>query len=246
MTHNAATAAGGTQMPAGLVSLVAHGVLDDRLGATVWLLLEGGCPLVVASAGPGRLRRLVLDALTPAYPPSRRRVPVAVLEPADAADAVAIAGDIGGPPFDPALARAVSGAATVLDRGLALALGLESGSLEEVLEALVGPGVHALRDRLSYLGLVLVLEEGAGDRPEGAVRVAHYLRPLSRDAGGHVQRLPPAVVAARDATTGRLEDFSWGIVAELATRVGRTPADFESEVERRRDLLSAAVAGHRP
>lgn len=243
---NSAASAGGTQMPSGLVSLVAHAVLDDRLGATAWLLIEGGCPLVVASSGPGTLRRLVLDALTPAYPASRRRVPVAVLQPVDAADAVAIAGDIGGPPFDPALARAVSGAATVLDRGLALALALECDSLEEVIDALTGPALGALRDRLSYLGLVLVLDEGAGDRPAGAVRIAHYVRPLSRDAGGHVQRLPPAVVAARDATTGRLEDFSWGIAAELAARAGRTPADFEKEVERRRDLLAAAVAGHRP
>ncbi len=239
------TSRSGTDMPAGLVSLVAHGVLDARLGATAWVLLEGGCPLVVASAGPGRLRRLVLDALISAYPPSRRRVPVAVLEPADASEVVAVAGDIGGPPCDPALARAVSGAAAVLDRGLALALALEAASLEEVLDTLVVPGVHGLRDRFSYLGLVLVLDEPAGDR-EGSVRVAHYLRPLSRDAGGHVQRLPPAVVAARDPTTGRLDDYSWGIGSELAARVGRSAADLEAEVTRRRDLLAAAVAGHRP
>lgn len=240
-----ATPPGATSMPAGLVSLVAHGVLDAQLGATAWLLLEGGCPLVVASPGPGALRRLVLDALVAAYPAARRRVPVAALEPSDGSDAVAIAGDIGAPPFDPALARAVAGAASVLDRGLALALALEAESLEDVLARLAGPGAAAFRDRLSYLGLVLVLDEGAGGR-DGAVRVAHYLRPLSRDAGGHVQRLPPAVVAARDATTGELEDFSWGIGPELAARIGRTPGEFEREVERRQDLLAAAVGGHRP
>lgn len=237
---------GGTQMPAGLVSLVAHGVLDAHVGATVWLLIEGGCPLVVASPGPGALRRVVLDALVAAYPVGRRRVPVSILEPADAADTVAIAGDIGAPPFEPALARSVAAAAALLDRGGALALALEANSLEDVLERLGGRGAGAFRDRLSYLGLVLVLDEGSGTGRDGGVAVAHYLRPLSKDAGGHLQRLAPAVMAARDATTGRLEDFSWGISSELASRVGRPAAEFEAEVERRRELLAAAVAGHRP
>lgn len=236
---------GGTAMPAGLVSLVAHDVVDARLGATAWLLVEGGCPLVVASPGPGAVRRLVLDALVAAYPAGRRRVPVALLEQADATDAVAIAGDIGAPPFDPKLARAVAGAASALDSGLALALALEAGSLEDVLARLGGGGVEAFRDRLSYLGLVLILDEGSGTGRDGAVVVAHYLRPLSRDAGGHLQRLPPAVIAARDGTTRRLEDFSWGVASELAARVGRSPGDYETELERRRELLVAAVGGHR-
>ena len=40
-----------------------------------------------------------------------------------------------------------------------------------------------------------------GARPAtraAAVTAAHYLRPVARDVHGHVQRLPPAVVAARD------------------------------------------------
>ena len=108
--------------------------------------------------------------------------------------------------------------------------------LEDVFERLGGSPVEATEDELSRLGLVLVLGEG-GSR----VTAAHYLRPLARDAHGHVQRLPPAVVAARDPATDRLEHFAWGIAPELADRIGIRPVEFEREQARRAEILATAA-----
>ena len=115
--------------------------------------------------------------------------------------------------------------------------------LEDVFERLGGPPVEATEDELSRLGLVLVLDEG-GRR----VTAAHYLRPVARDAHGHVQRLPPAVVAAWDAANDRLEHFAWGIAPELAERIGVRPVELEREQARRAEILatSAREAAPRP
>ena len=82
---------------------------------------------------------------------------------------------------------------------------------------------------------------GAPGPAPGLRRVvaAHYLRPLARDAHGHPQRLPPAVLATWDERIARFEHFSWGIAAELAGRVGRRTGDFERERERRSATLAA-------
>ena len=81
--------------------------------------------------------------------------------------------------------------------------------------------------------------------PDGAVRrrvvAAHYARPVGRDEHGHVQRLPPAVVAARDADSDALEHFAWGVMPELAIRVGRKAGDLELDQAERAQLLQALV-----
>lgn len=233
--------------PAALVTLVQADALDPALAGLVWTLLEGGVPLVVAAPGEetAALRRRVLGGLVEVAARRRRLVGVLELEPSDGADAYAVAGDLESPPFDPATARAVAGAMSVIDQGLGLAFALDAASLEEVLAALGGSAVRSFQDRASYLGLVLILDDATPAHPLGRVRIAHYLRPLSRDAGGHLQRLPPAVLAARDARSGRLEDFSWGVVPELAARVGRPAAELELEVAERTSLLRASAAiGH--
>ena len=74
--------------------------------------------------------------------------------------------------------------------------------------------------------------------------VAHYLRPTVRDAHGHTQRLGPAVLATWDALRDGFEDFGWGILPELAFRVGAKAGDLEQDIEQRRDLLrSLALDG---
>jgi hypothetical protein len=92
-------------------------------------------------------------------------------------------------------------------------------------------------DELSYLGVVVIF--GADAR----VAAAHHVRPLALDGHGHVQRLGPAVLAARDQRSGQLEHFAWGVMPELAARVSTKAGDLEAEVGRRRDALSHAV-GH--
>jgi hypothetical protein len=103
-------------------------------------------------------------------------------------------------------------------------------------------------DELTRLGVVLVLRAYApapGDvqaGPERRVVAAHYVRPLVRDAHGHVQRLGPAVLATWDEREDDFEHFAWGILPELADRTGRRPGDFEIELERRRDYLAGLAA----
>lgn len=120
--------------------------------------------------------------------------------------------------------------------GAGFAARIDADSLEEVF-ARLREAAALSDDELSYLGIVLVLDR------DGRVAVAHHVRPLALDAHGHVQRLGPAVLAARDASTGRLEHFAWGVLPELASRIRWKAGDLEVEVDRRREALSHA-AGH--
>ena len=93
-------------------------------------------------------------------------------------------------------------------------------------------------DELSHLGVVIVLRP----MPEGRrVVAAHYVRPVARDEHGHVQRLGPAVLTTWDPATDEFEHFGWGVIPELARRVGRRAGDFEIEADRRRDFLEDLV-----
>ena len=138
--------------------------------------------------------------------------------------------------------------ARVVVRALSLGYGLgatiHADALEEVLEELGSPEVGLTDDELSRLGVVLVLR-AFRDRATGIVyrrvAAAHYVRPVVRDAAGHVQRLGPAVLATWDPATDAFEDFAWGIVPELAERTGRRAGDFELERDARADYLSGLV-----
>lgn len=206
-----------------LVGLVARGVLDAELAALVWLLVEARVPLVVA-APAGRV----------------------------AAGAQLLAGVIGSIHADEAL-EALTGplsaaGASALVRGRRAGGVVEAASLAEV-RARVGSGPLPLsEDQLTFLGCVLVLGEGgvgdAGRRGRLRVTVAHYVRPLARDAHGHSQRLGPAVLAAWDARLGRYEHFAWGVLPEIAARLGRRAGDLEADLHHRRDdLAGLAKAG---
>jgi hypothetical protein len=114
-------------------------------------------------------------------------------------------------------------------------------SLEDVLRILgaahdVGAAGHAhpdggVADEVRDLGVVLV----AGvDR----LNVAHYVRPVERDAAGHLQRRPPAVLGAWNEAVGEFDDFWWALTDELATRAGLTRHELEDEVDMRQRRLS--------
>lgn len=170
---------------------------------------------------------------------------------------VLLAADLG-----PGLGRRWRAATRVLVRSVSRGFGLVSSvaaqSLEEVLASLRSMQVGLREDELSYLGVVLVvgLDEVAvvaGDEEATAVdasdeptriSIAHYVRPVARDAHGHVQRLGPAVLASWDAVLGEWEHFAWGIYPELAARVGGRAGDFEHEhIHRTQYLAGLASAG---
>lgn len=60
--------------PRSLVALIREGTLDAELAATVWVLLDGRAPLVVAGAGPGTGRSTLLDAFLDTLPTTLRTV----------------------------------------------------------------------------------------------------------------------------------------------------------------------------
>jgi hypothetical protein len=88
-------------------------------------------------------------------------------------------------------------------------------------------------DAARDLGLVIV-------RDAGHVTSAHYIRPVERDGAGHLQRRPPALLAAWSTERQALDHFWWSITEELATRAGMERAEFEDEHERRAGQLAGA------
>jgi hypothetical protein len=74
------------------------------------------------------------------------------------------------------------------------------------------------------------------------VVAAHYLRPVARDTGGHVQRLGPAVLATWDADRGAYDHFGWGIYPELAARTGRRAGDLEAAHRARAEELRSRAS----
>jgi hypothetical protein len=104
-----------------------------------------------------------------------------------------------------------------------------SGSLDEVIAA--HPG-----DQARTLGIVVLTE--TGDAPRSRVTSAYYMRPVERDAGGHLRRRPPALLAAWDMQAARYDHFDWAVTDELAARAGMARADFEKEVRRRESELA--------
>jgi hypothetical protein len=174
-----------------VVGWIVDGALDAPLAACVWLLAEGGVPVVVA--GPERVTaERLADVL----------------------------GAFGRPPV-------------LLD---AFPRSLEAASLEDVQARLAEAPYDLTEDAIRSVGVVLVVRVLSDGRRR--VVAAHYVRPLEQDPRGHVQRRPPALLAAWDAEEDRFDDFAWGISAELAGRVGREPAAFERARDDRASLLA--------
>lgn len=253
--------------PRSITELIRAGTLDAELAATVWVLLEGRVPIIVAAEAGGAGKTTLLHALLDLLPPGLE--PRELLGTFETFDWLPQATELGWQGPTPATgstpgevrpdttlllapelsdhlpgytwgehARIAIRAASI---GYGLAATIHGDRLEDVLEQLRRPPVRADDDELSRLGIVLVLRRV--DRPAGARRVvaAHYVRPVARDEHGHVQRLGPAVLTTWDATTDRFEHFGWGVTPELARRVGRKAGDYELEVDRRRAFLQGLV-----
>lgn len=208
-----------------LTALVAQGVLDAELAALVWVLVEARIPLLVA-APEGRA----------------------------GAGGQLVAGIVGSihadEPLDPLLTPLGAAGAANLVRGRRAGGVIEADSLGEVRRRLGSGPLPLSDDQLTFLGCVLVVGEdvggpaGSGRRGRLRVTAAHYVRPLARDAHGHAQRLDPAVLATWDARLGRYEHFAWGVIPEIAARLGRRAGDLEADLHHRRDdLAGLAKAG---
>lgn len=189
---------------------LSSGALDARTTALLWLLFDGGVPLIVAGPAAAESRAAVAAGLL-SVDPARRWV---VLD--SAAEGIT-------PERLAALLRGGSG----------VGISVPADDLEGVLEGLVAGGLP--EDAVRRLGVVAVVE----DSPRGQrCTVVHYLRPTERDAQGHLQRRPPAVLAAWDERGDTFEDYAWGITPELADRVDRSQADLEErQADRARFLL---------
>jgi hypothetical protein len=206
--------------PPSLVAVIAQGVLDAELAALVWLLVEGRIPLVIATpegrAGAGG--QLLAGIVASVHADEQ---------------------------VDGLLSPMTPAGASSLIRGRRAGGVVEAGSLAEVRRRFGGGPLPLTADQLTFLGCVLVLGESAGAR-RGRLRVlaAHYVRPLARDAHGHAQRLDPAVLATWDERLGRYEHFAWGVLPEIAARLGRRAGDLEADLHHRRDdLAGLAKAG---
>jgi hypothetical protein len=252
--------------PRSIVELIGSGVLDAELAATVWLLIEAQVPIVVAAEAQHVGKTTLLTALLDFLPPASRVVELAgedetfgwlpqaselgwpgIARPAAAgsdpvrpATTVLLAQELSDhtPAYTwGAAARVAVRAASI---GYGLAATIHADSLDEVFDQLRRPPNRLADDELSHLGVVLI----ARRLDDGRRRVvaAHYVRPMSRDEHGHIQRLGPAVLATWDPSEDAFEQFGWGITPELARRVGRRAGDFEIELDRRRALLEGLVA----
>ena len=212
-----------------LPGLVAAEMLDAPLAGLAWLLLEDGIPVLVCAPGQDA-RDTLLEALVRALPAHRQPVQAAPLPGRLVRVAAPLA--LATPPG--ALRAAL--AATTGRSGLAATI--EALDLAEVLGVLRRQGLTD--DEISFLGVVLVLgseDEGAGPRGFARVVAAHYLRPVARDVGGHIQRLGPAVLATWDPRRRGYDHFAWGIYPELAARTGRRAGDLERAHTERSERL---------
>jgi hypothetical protein len=117
---------------------------------------------------------------------------------------------------------------------------LVADSLEDVLRLSGAAAGGNVPDELRELGVVIILRGGDGESPERVV-AAHYVRPLERDPAGHVQRRPPAILAAWDEKGDRFEHFAWGVTVELAARAGIDAPEFERAHRQHTARIAAAA-----
>jgi hypothetical protein len=220
-----------------LPALVAARVLDAELGGLAWTVLERRVPLLVAGPVAAESGGAAAD---PAVELASAFIPF--LDPASGRAVLRPAGVEGDPTRDVLVAGLLEGgdlrrAVRAAGRGFGLVAAVRGASLAEVLDRLRALPVGATDEAVGRLGLVLV----TGGAP-ARVEAAHYLRPVVRDAGGHLRRPGPAVVATWDDVGERFDHFGWGIYPELAARIGVRAGDLEREHGERAAWLEHGVA----
>ena len=178
--------------PRTVIDLVRAGALDPDLGALVWLLVEDAVPLTITGSADLADRRGLAATLL-AVPPDASWVVV----DADAER-----------PGLASLGARIRG-------GMRLGLTIAAPGLRETLDRLAEPPDGLPEDAVRRLGVVLVLATVPSVAPGPVVdrlRVvaAHYLRPLERDAQGHLQRRPPAVLATWELSLGCVRPLRLG------------------------------------
>ena len=249
--------------------LVRDGRLDAELAGLLWLLAEVRTPIVVVGRDV-EARDDVLDALGGLLPDTARRAEVRPDDDFDwlreavelgwrrervgeravrpdalsSSDGVLVVRGLGGVDATDG-ADGVDGArARIVVRALVLGYGLlatmQGEGLDEALDRLADPAIGTDDDERSRLGTVLVLGDADGRQ---RVTAAHYVRPVAVDPHGHVQRLPPAVLATWNPARRAWDHFAWGVLAELGDRTGRAPLAFEQEQARRASAVAAEAAG---
>ncbi len=245
--------------------LVVSRALDAELAGLLWLLLEARIPLLAVGA-PAAGRDAVIDGLAGLLPAVARIVEVA---PDDDFEWLPEAVELGWrreQGSGPSAGRRVSSAngvlvargladperiagarARIVVRALALGYGLLATmggeGLDDAFNALHDPVVGTDPDERSRLGVVLAVADDAGTP---RVVAAHYVRPVALDTHGHVQRQPPAVLATWNRAVDRWDHFAWGVVPDLAGRLGIRPIELEREQIRRAGVLAEVVAAGAP
>lgn len=236
--------------------------LDAELAALIWILLEARTP-VIAVGAPGGGRDALIDGLAGLLPVEARTVEVT---PDDDFDWLPEAIELGwrrespdgGAPARHSPASPSSGVllvrgladpdgvggarARIVVRALTLGYGLlatmTGAGLDDALNALHDPAVGTDPDERSRLGVVLAVEGGAASP---RVTAAHYVRPVALDTHGHVQRLAPAVLATWNPGSDGWDHFAWGVLPDLAGRLGTRPIDLEREQVRRAGVLAEGL-----
>lgn len=258
----------GHEVPTSLDALVRDGVLDAELAAIVSVLVEGRVPVIVAGAADGATRNRVLEAILTALPADTERIELAgptedfawlpeaeslgwrhdgptpgraLPDPATPERTVVLAGDLAPRELGATWAGVVRIAVRAVSLGYGLAATIDADSLEAVLDRLANGPFRLTADERSRLGLVLVLGAGRAGNPPRIV-AAHYVRPVARDAHGHVQALGPAVLATWNEEANAFDHFGWGVIPELALRTGRRAGDFEIELDERRAAFERGAA----
>jgi hypothetical protein len=74
------------------------------------------------------------------------------------------------------------------------------------------------------------------------VVACHLQRPPLRDGAGHIRPQGPAVLATWERDSGAWEHFAWGVIPELAEAAGHRAGDYEIELDRRREFITALAA----
>lgn len=250
--------------PRSIVELLRAGTLDAELAATVWVLLEGRVPLIVASAERHAGKTTLLNAFLDFVPPELSTRELSGID--ETFGWLPQASELGwsGTPRRPSEGELVRPDTTILvapelsdhtpaytwddaarvfiraaSVGYGLAATIHADSLEGVFTALRAAPVRLADDELSRIGVVVILRRTTDDRRR--VVAAHYVRPVARDVHGHIQRLGPAVLTTWDPSSDTFEHFGWGITPELALRVGKRAGDFEVDVASRRAVLEGLV-----